>query len=151
MLWEPMSPCQKITPWFCVNAFIRIKNPPLKILKINLYVSEYFQQTWYGSMSRPVVMQQNENYFITALPKTATVISVMNRIRLCFHMMKLIENMLFVLCHVFLHTIFAKDKYGHLMIHDVFFFFILSILGTLSLHWKPHRKLISCRIRVLLL
>jgi hypothetical protein len=56
----PLS--QKITPRFSVHSFTRTKNPPLKIVKEILYISEYFELP-----VKKRVTLLNKNYFTIAL------------------------------------------------------------------------------------
>jgi hypothetical protein len=130
----PLS--QKITLRFNVHSCIRTKNPPLTIVKEILYISEYFEQTCYGSLTerqwryrmktislRPPQLQQ----LFRIWKESASVLTLWN-LSSKFNDFYII--FFFLLCS-------QGTQMGVWNTRP----FIIRKLGTLNLHWKPYRKL----------
>jgi len=142
--WEPttmpyffrqLAPVsQNITLRFSVHSRIRTKNPPLTILKEILYISEYFEQTWYGSLT-----EREWRYRIKTIS-----------LWLSRQLQQLFRIWIESASVLTLWNLSSKFNYFYII-----FFFLQCSQGTkmavwntgpfiickLNLHWKPYRKL----------
>jgi hypothetical protein len=131
----PLS--QKITSRFSVYSCIRTKNPPLTTVKEILYISEYFEQSWYGSQTERQWRYRMKN--ISLWPSR--------------HLQQLFRLWTESASVLTLWNLSRKFNYFYI----TFFFlqcsqgtqtdvwntgsFIIRKLGTLNRHGKPYRKL----------
>jgi hypothetical protein len=131
----PLS--QKITPRFSVHSCIHTKNPPLTIVKEILYISEYFEQTWYWSLTERQWRCRMKTISLWPSRQLQQLFRIWTESASVLTPWNLSSKFsYFYIIFFFLQCSQGTQK-GAWNTES----FIIRKLGILNLHWKPYRKL----------
>ena len=128
---------QKIIPRFSVHSCICTKNPSLTVLKEILYTSEYFEQTWYGSLTERQWRYRMKTISLWPSRQLQQLFRIWTESASVLTLWNLSSRF----NYFYIIFFFLQCSQGTQMGVWNTGSFIIREMGTLNLHWKPHRKL----------